>query len=324
MAARCKPPRRRTRLAVPAGHGLDGGSGRRQVPVPDQRRRGHELCGARRGKGHLLHEQHARDAPEDGSERHLLVARPRDECRRQISAWTQPRSFRKLWNLSRRSRPRLGRLAELPGQPGRAQLVGRRRRRPLPGFRGERPHPGLARPQILQSGRPEGTAQHRRQLGRDHLGAGAGVVLLERHAGRRRRQPRRGHARRVVQLALALDDDAPARGPERRARGLRPAVFLGWCRAPPATRSRSTRRSICSWLEGLLQRRKHRDLALTGDPPQGQRLLLACPGARPGWQRRRLELRAVVHEDLRQGRAGRARHRHEHQEPAHARQPHRW
>ena len=42
---------------------------------------------------------------------------------------------------------------------------------------------------------------------------------------------------------------------------------------------------------------------------QGQRLLLARPCARPGRQRGRLEPGPVVHQDLRQGRAGRPRHR---------------
>ena len=184
--------RRRCSSPVPPGHVLDGRQGRGQVPVPDQRRRRHELAGPRRGQGQLLHSQHARDTRQDDPERDVLLAGARDERRGgDLGLDAAARVPQAVEPAAGAPEPELGRSAELPGQPGRAQLGGRRRGCALPGLGRERPDPRLARPALRQPGRPEGPAERRRQLRRHHLGAGTRLLLLERRAGRRRGQPRR-------------------------------------------------------------------------------------------------------------------------------------
>ena len=220
--------RRRRGSPIPPGHVLDGRQGRGQVPVPDQRRRRHELAGPRRGQGQLLHSQHARDTPQDDPERDVLLAGARDQRRRRgLGVDAAPRVPQAVEPAAGAPEPELGRSSQLPGQSGRAQLGGRRRRCPLPGLGRERPDARLARPALRQPGRLEWPAERRRQLRGDHLGAVTRLLLLERRAGRRRGQPRCRYAGRLVQLAVAFRDRDSSRGSERCAGGIRSALLLG-------------------------------------------------------------------------------------------------
>ena len=273
---------RRRGRPVPSLVRVDAGRGRRQVRVPDQRRRRHELAGARQRQGRLLHAQHARDAAEDDPERDLLLARPGDQRRRRDLELDRAALVQEaLEPPAGSAEPELRRLADIPDEPGRADVVGGPRRGALPRLGRERSDARLARPQVLEPGRSEGATERRRDLRRDHRFARARVVLLERHAGGRRGEPRRLDARRLVQLVVADGDDDPARGSEPRARGVRSAVLVGSGAGRRALRGRDQLvRRLRSGLQGLLHRLDDRDLALADDRSEGQRLLLARPGAR--------------------------------------------
>ena len=99
----------------------------------------------------------------------------------ETSAWTQPRSFRKQWNLQPALQaPGSGASLSFPANPVVLNWSAIAGRGALPRLGRKRPDPWLPRPQVRQPGRPERPAQHRSQLRRHHRGAGAGLVLLER------------------------------------------------------------------------------------------------------------------------------------------------
>ena len=184
---------------------LDAGRGRRQVRVPDQRRRRHELAGARRRQGRLLHAQHARDAEEDDPERHLLLARARDERRRrELEVDRAALLPEALEPAAGAADAELGRRAHLPRRSPSCS-AGRGSRAPRTTSSRSRATRPSARSSSATPTRtiPKGPPNVAATLGRDHVGARARVVLLERHARRRRGQPRRLDAGRLVLLALA-------------------------------------------------------------------------------------------------------------------------
>ena len=201
--------RRRRGSPVPPGHvAWTAVSGRGQVRVPDQRRRRHELAGARRGQGRLLHAQHARDAQQDDPERDVLLARrARSNAAGEISAWTQPRSFRKLWNLQPALQsPSSGAALSFPTNPVVLPVGGRAGRRALPRLRSRATRrSGSLVLALRQPGRPEGPAERRRHLRRDHArrwrpGSYYWSVMPVDAEG----QPRRRDPGRLVQLAVAF------------------------------------------------------------------------------------------------------------------------
>ena len=279
------------------------------------------------GQGQLLHPQHARDA----RQRRSRTGPTTGGCARltppaRSRPGPQPRSFRKQWNLQPALQsPSSGASLSFPANPVVLSWSGVRRARRTtwsrsratrPSARSSSSTPTRTIRKARRTSPPTPPRSPRRWRRARTTGASTPVDA----------EGNRGvvHAGRLVQLAVAVDDGDASRGPEPGAGGLRPALLLGpgSRRSPLRGRDQLVLR-LRARLEGLLQRDEHRDLALADAGLQGQRLLLARPRARPGRQRRRLEPGPVVHQDLRQGRAGRPRHRHEHQEPAHARQPRR-
>ena len=126
-----------------------------------------------------------------------------------ISNWTEPRSFRKLWNLQPALQsPSSGDSLTFPANPVVLTWSGVAGAAHYLVSAASDPSLGSLVFKLREPGRPQGPAERRRHVGRHHLRACAGLLLLERHAGRRRGQPRRLDARRLVQLALAVGHDA--------------------------------------------------------------------------------------------------------------------
>ena len=142
---------------------------------------------------------------EDDPERHLLLARARDQRRRRglevdraalVQEALEPAAGDAVAGLGRR--------AHLPGEPGRAQLVGRS---PAPRTTSSRPR--ATRPSARSScttstrttRRARRTSPRRRAAITSALAPGSYYWSVT--PGRRRGQPRRRDAGRLVQLALA-------------------------------------------------------------------------------------------------------------------------
>ena len=204
----------------------------------------------------------------------------------------------------------------VPERGARAQLERRARRRQVPRQGGHRPRAGLAR----LGGEPFETAATSFTLN-DPLAPGTyywGIVPPGR--GGPRGRPVGGG---VVHLGLAVGDDAERDRSRRRAGGLRPAASPGISSGRGGLRRRGqllvglgeSSKVCCDPIKGQIDDARHRVHAR--EDPRQQHVLLAGAGDRPEQQRRRLERRPDLHEDVRQRPAG---HRAEHQEPAHARQ----
>ena len=244
----------------------------------------------------------------------------------EISAWTQPRSFKKQWNLQPALQsPGSGASLSFPAKPVVLNWSGVAGAAHYLVSVASDPTLGSLVLKYSNQDDPKGPPNIAANSAAITVRAGARRVLLERHAGRCRGQPRRRDAGRLLQLALAVGDHDAPRGPERGARGLRPALLVeprprrgalrgrGQLLRPtsrPARRSAATTRRIATSLSPT---------TVFKDNVYYWRVRALDPDGNAG----RLERRAVVHEDLRQGRAGRPGDRDEHQEPAHARQPRR-
>ena len=238
-----------------------------------------------------------------------------------VSPWTAPRSFRKLWTLQPTIQtPSSGASLTFPANPVVLRWAGVAGAAQYLVSVASDPALGSLVFHYLNQDDPNGPPNIAATSAAITAALAPGNVLLGRRAHGRRGQPRRRHARPVVQLGLALRDDADVDRPERRPRSWtqtllesRPGRGALRGRDQPVGRLRAG-------LEGLLHRHDDRYLGLPDQRAGGQHVLLARARDRPGRQRGRLERRPVVHEDVRPGPA-RPGAGHEHQEPAYARQP---
>ena len=230
------------------------------------------------------------------------------------SPWSTPRSFIKSWTAVPSSMtPGPGYPFTFPVDAHDARLVARSVRRELHVLPGQRPCARQHRRQQRPAGRDLGDELRARLQP-----ASLRHVLLERRPGRLRGQQGDAVAGLLVHVVLAVDHDPARERPDVRRRDVRPAVLVGPGPRRDEVRGRGQLVGrLRARLEGLLRAADDVDVAGADRRVPRQHVLLARPRARRGRQRRRLEPRARLHQDVRQGAA---RDCAEHQEPAHARQ----
>ena len=198
------------------------------------------------------------DADEDDPERHLLLARPRDERRRrELEVDRAALVHGSSGTCSRRIQtPGSGDALTFPANPVVLNWSGIPGAAALPRLGRQRPDPRLARLPLRQPGRPEGPAERRRHVGGDH---------------RRRSRPGSyywsvtpvdAEGNRGVPTPVASFNwlwptvtTTQRRRPERDARGLRPALLVGRGPRRRALRGRDQLLGrLRARLEGLLRR----------------------------------------------------------------------
>ena len=231
------------------------------------------------------------------------------------SPWSTPRSLSKAWTGAELPHARLRLPVHVPHLADLARL-------------GAGPLRGELHVLARQRSRAREHRHQQRAAARDvgdELRARAfnllpsGTYYWNVDPGRLGGQPREPSPVSLLQLVLALDDDPGGNRPDGCRRDVRPAVLLD--PVPGATKYEVEVNSsvdfapgskvCCSQLDDL-------DLARADGRVPRQHVLLARPRARRCRQRRCLEPRARLHQDVRQGAAGDPA---EHQEPPHARQP---
>ena len=239
----------------------------------------------------------------------------------QVSGWSTPRSVRKAWTAApTASRPRQRCARLLPLAAPDPLVVARAARGEVP--RLARHRPGPRHPDRRRAGRDVGdelrpVAHPVRRQGQD--------LLLGRNSARRKGQPRRAVADRLIRLGVAVADGDEAHGRAGGARDVRPGVLVAARRRSGALRARGELLArLRARLEGVLQHAGDRHVALADEPAAGQHVLLARACGRRRRQRRRLESRERRRKPLREGlRQGGGARPVEHLQPPHARRPQR-